>query len=502
MKSELLFTDDQWTNETLQKTWDVIDEIGREELGLDYYQPQIQLVTFDQMLEAYTNIGLPVNYTHWSFGKSFITNDESYRKGQMGLAYELVINSNPAIAYCLETNTSTMQALVLAHACCGHVHFFKNNYLFKEWTNADSIIEYMKFAKNYVDSCYDRFGHEIVEDFLDSCHALQSYGVDIYKRGSKKDSFEKELTRAKHLEEMARDTDGIYPGFSGMEKIRNHLRTQRDLHQDERALLQANKDEFETYRRGLPEENLLYFFEKESPYLLEWQRELIRIVRNIATYFYPQRQTKVMNEGFASAIHYTIMTMLEERGHITEGNMLEFLHSHTNVCCQRAFNPLNPYTLGFSIFMDIKRICLDPTKEDKEWFPLIAGTKDWLSIWKDAVENYRDESFISQFLSPKVIRDLKLFNLHTGEYDKDNYLVDQTHREKDYLKIRATLADQYSLEYHRPNIQIARYSRMEQSIDLQLVSSSKHRKIPMEIIKEMRHHIEMLWTTDKITYRL
>ena len=80
----------------------------------------------------------------------------------------------------------------------------------------------------------------------------------------------------------------------------------------------------------LPEENLLYFLEKYSPALKAWQREMLRIVRNLAQYFYPQRQTKVMNEGCATFVHYTIMNLLYDRGLITEGSLLEFLHSHTS----------------------------------------------------------------------------------------------------------------------------------------------------------------------------
>jgi len=159
-------------------------EIARvaAEYGLDTYPNQIEVITSEQMIDAYSSVGMPVGYYHWSFGKHFMTTQKSYKRGQMGLAYEIVINSNPCIAYLMEENTMTMQALVIAHACYGHNSFFKNNYLFRTWTDAEAILDYLVFARNYVAECEERYGEEAVEEILDSCHALMNYGVDRYKR--------------------------------------------------------------------------------------------------------------------------------------------------------------------------------------------------------------------------------------------------------------------------------------------------------------------------------
>jgi spore cortex formation protein SpoVR/YcgB (stage V sporulation) len=166
----------------------------------------------------------------------------------------------------------------------------------------------------------------------------------------------------------------------------------------------------------LPEENLLYFIEKNSPTLANWEREILRIVRNIAQYFYPQKQTKVMNEGCATFVHHYIMNALYDRGQVTEGSMLEFYHMHANVLTQpdfddQRFSGLNPYALGFAMMGDIRRMCTEPTDEDREWFPGFAGNGDWRATLRDAWANYRDESFIQQFLSPALIRKLRLFAL-------------------------------------------------------------------------------------------
>ena len=94
-------------------------------------------------MDAYASNGMPIGYHHWSFGKRFLATEQVYKRGAMGLAYEIVINSNPCIAYLLEENTMPMQALVIAHACYGHNSFFKGNYLFRAWTQADAIIDYL-----------------------------------------------------------------------------------------------------------------------------------------------------------------------------------------------------------------------------------------------------------------------------------------------------------------------------------------------------------------------
>src|SRR5215216_5881341 len=177
-------------------------EIGRiaEDFGLQTYTNQIEIITAEQMMDAYASVGMPLGYHHWSFGKRFVGVEKCYQRGQMGLAYELVINSNPCISYLMEENTMAMQALVIAHACYGHNSFFKNNYLFRSWTDASSIIDYLIFARKYISECEERYGVDEVERLLDSCHALMNYGVDRYKR-PQKISLQEEKARQKSREE-------------------------------------------------------------------------------------------------------------------------------------------------------------------------------------------------------------------------------------------------------------------------------------------------------------
>jgi stage V sporulation protein R len=210
---------------------------------------------------------------------------------------------------------------------------------------------------------------------------------------------------------------------------------------------------------GLPQENILYFLEKTAPRLQPWQRELLRIVRHIAQYFYPQSQTKVMNEGTATYVHYRIMTRLHEQDRISDGNYLEFLQSHTNVVFQpdfddQRFSGFNPYALGFAMMQDIERIVSDPTEEDRQWFPDIAGTGDVMAVLRDVWANYRDESFISQFLSPRLIRHLRLFHLHDDPAVSAGIKVNAIHDERGYRRVRRELSRQYDIGLIDPNIEV------------------------------------------------
>jgi spore cortex formation protein SpoVR/YcgB (stage V sporulation) len=177
-----LFTGPNWDYGSLRRVYEAIEKIAFDDLGLDIYPVQIEVITSEQMLDAYSSVGLPLMYKHWSFGKRFAYHETLYRKGLQGLAYEIVINSNPVICYIMEENSMTMQTLVIAHAAFGHNHFFKNNYLFRQWTNAEGILDYLAFAKKYVSACEEKYGRDDVEAILDSAHALMDQGVFRYRR--------------------------------------------------------------------------------------------------------------------------------------------------------------------------------------------------------------------------------------------------------------------------------------------------------------------------------
>jgi len=473
--SEPISTGSEWTFELIEQYHAEIAALA-EEFGLDTYPNQIELITAEQMLDAYASIGMPIGYSHWSFGKHFIRNEQQYRRGHMGLAYEIVINSNPCIAYLMEENTMMMQALVIAHACFGHNSFFKGNYLFQAWTDAEAIIDYLVFARRYISECEERYGIEEVENLLDSCHALQNHGVDRYKRPSPV-SMREERERVKEREA--------------------YLQSQvNDLWHKTVPQKEAEKEaNTEPNFPAEPQENILYFIEKNAPLLEPWQREVVRIVRKIGQYFYPQRQTQVMNEGWACFWHYHLMNALYDRGKVTDGFILEFIQSHTNVVAQPefdsdSFSGINPYALGYAMMTDIKRICIDPDGEDRRWFPDIAGS-DWRQTLDFAMRNFKDESFISQYLSPRLIREFKLFSILDD--DQQNQLeVTSIHNDAGYQHIRQALSNQYNLSMNEPNIQVF-------NVDIRGDRALTLRHIPQNGIplagtsEQVLKHLRRLW---------
>ena len=464
----------EWTFDLLQRYDEAIAKIAAE-YGLDTYPNQIEVISAEQMMDAYSSVGMPVGYHHWSFGKQFLSVEQRYKRGHMGLAYEIVINSNPCIAYLMEENSLTMQALVIAHAGYGHNSFFKGNYLFKTWTSPDSIIDYLVFAKKYVMDCERRHGEEEVELILDSCHALMNYGVDRYKRPPRL-SLQNERLRQKQREEyLQSQVNDLWRTIPKSEAVGDT--TKEYLFPSE------------------PQENILYFIEKNAPLLEPWQRELVRIVRMIAQYFYPQRQTQVMNEGWATFWHYTILNTLYDKGLVSDGFIIEFLKTHTNVVYQPPYNSqyysgINPYALGFSMMSDIRRICENPTEEDRRWFPEFAGA-DWLKTLDFAMRNFKDESFIAQYLSPKLIRDFRLFSVLDDE--NDNYLeVSAIHDDEGYRHVRRILANQYNLSVREPNIQVYNVNlRGDRSLTLRHIQNNYQ---PLaEDTDEIMKHLARLW---------
>jgi stage V sporulation protein R len=465
-----------WTFSLLSQYEDEIDRVAKI-YKLDTYPNQIEIITAEQMMDAYASIGMPINYSHWSFGKKFISTEQGYRRGQMGLAYEIVINSEPCISYLMEENTITMQALVIAHACYGHNSFFKGNYLFQTWTDASSIIDYLVFAKKFVSDCEEKHGVDEVEKIMDSCHALMNYGVDRYKRPSKISMVEEQARladRAEYLQSQVNDLWRTLPQLTDIPEVK--------------------EVRFPTE----PQENILYFIEKKAPLLEPWQRELVRIVRKVSQYFYPQKQTQVMNEGWACFWHYHILNHLYDEGKVTDSFIMEFLHSHTSVVAQPDYNSsyysgINPYALGFAMFMDIKRMCTEPTPEDYEEMPDIAG-KDWLETVHFAMKNFKDESFISQFLSPKLIRDFKFFAI-SDDMKQDYIEISAIHNEQGYRLVREKLSAQYNLSNLEPNIQVYNVDvRGDRSLTLRYIPQNG---IPLAKSQhQVMKHLHRLWGFD------
>lgn len=470
----------------LELTECVLGIIAKEKYDLNTRVNNIEIITSEQMLDAYTSVGMPVIYDHWSFGKSRIQQEEAYKKGRMGLAYEIIINSDPAIAYCMETNSKTMMMLVIAHASFGHNFFFANNHMFKQHTDAKEILNDLLSLKDYIRECEERYGVSQVEKVLDAAHALKSHGVNRYKRPAPRTPKEEAERRARLEEERLA---AVNPVMDATVVVGTGNDAQL-------------KDKWKNASDDIPgikgEENLLQFIAAWSPHLKPWQREIIKKISDLEQYFYPQRQTKLMNEGCASFWHYTLVTDMLELDLIDDGMYMEFIKSHTGVIAQPDFDSpyysgINPYALGFAMANDIKRICQEPTAQDREWFPEIAGNEDWVSVLKDSWENYKDESYVRQFLSPKVIEDFKLFVLSDDEDSPMYYEVEAIHNERGYKTVRKALADSYNLGDMEPRIEVESYNfRGDRSVTL-VHTMHNNKPLDEKSTIEVMKHFYQLW---------
>ena len=475
-------TGPDWTMPLLER-FDAALAAHAKRLQLDTWPVQYEVITAAQMIDLCSTVGMPVHYPHWSFGKQLLGQEHTYKKGMSGLAYEIVINTSPSLVYLMETNTMPLQVLVMAHAAYGHNAFFKSNYLFQQFTQPDSILDYLTFARNFISECEQRHGWREVEKLLDCAHALAAYGVDRYRKPDRL-SARREQER---LEERLRYAEKHFNA--------DVQYLYRDASRPAPTDAPVNAP-FE------PQENLLYFIEKSAPRLAPWQRELVRIVRKVAQYFYPQRLTKVANEGAATFWHYTLLHELYDHGQVDDGFMLEWLANHSDVVAQRPFDSkhyggINPYALGFSIYRDIRRICESPTDEDRQWFPQLAGT-DWLAAVHFAMANFKDESLIEQYLSPKVMRDQRLFLLSDQEDDRSHYGVQAIHNDAGYTRVRQALAAQYRLEAHIPAIHVAR-SNADSDRALLLQHRVEHgRLLETESAEEVLRYIKELWQFDVV----
>ncbi len=469
----------EWTFDKIDLFNKEIHRIATEIFKIDHYPNQIEVITAEQMIDAYASVGLPVGYSHWSYGKEFIINMQNYKRGRMGLAYEIVINSNPCIAYLMEENTMAMQALVIAHASYGHNAFFKNNYLFKERTHADSIIDYLVFSQNYIKQQEEIRGIDVVEEFLDHCHALKDYGFDHYPRPSRLSKLRREQIVQTRIEDAQADVDEFWDTIAP--KIKKD----------------SSEDKYQFPKE--PQENLLYFFEKYAPNLEDWQRELLRIVRKQQEYFYPQRQTQVGNEGFATFTHYNIINQMDKEGLVDESFMLELLNSHTTVIAQpgydhQYYSGINVYALGFAMFQDIRRMCENPTDEDREWFPDLVG-KDWIEETQKAAFNHRDETFIQQYLSPKVIRDLRLF-AHVDDSSESYKTIVDIHNDDGYRNVRNMLAEQKNAFNLIPLIEVVGVDvRGDRRLTLQHTIRNKT-QLKSSSVNDTLYHVRAIWDFD------
>ncbi len=355
------------------------DERIREkvtEFGLDCFPQEFELCDHTGMLGYMAYSGMPSHYPHWSYGKSYEKLKTLYDHGVSGLPYEMVINSNPALAYLMRDNTLLLQILTIAHVY-GHNDFFKRNFTYSS-TRAEYTIEAFKAhalrVRRYIED--PSIGIEKVERIMDAAHALS-----LQRR---RNLAIRKLTQAEQVERA-------------LESARPAVDPFKSIH--------ASKPYVEPNIRKVPyepEEDVLLFIRDNNPFLAEWEKDLLTIVDEEAKYFIPMIETKIMNEGWASYWHKRILESLD----LDQGLRIEFIVRHNQVV-RPIPGQLNPYHLGLRVWEDLYRRYTNPTPEEikRDGAPNKSADEKLF----EARDVERDASFLRRYLTEDLMREMDLF---------------------------------------------------------------------------------------------
>lgn len=465
---ELLFRyNDGYTPQKMEATLAAQAEIAFGDLGLSCYPNEVIVIPESGMLDAYANHGMPAMYAHWSFGKRWHEMKRALKNGDMGLAYEMVVPTNPCISWNLASNGMATMASVMAHAAFGHNHVFRNNVMFRKWTAPAGLAQYCKNARDAIRTFEERYGEEKVEELLDCAHILSVPGG--YFTTSEPPMFDLAAEQKRLADAMRAIEQSINPELmASVPGLSDKIHAIREV-------------PFKETPR-LPEANILYFCERFAPNLKQWERETIRIVRTFAQQTsFPYLQTKILNEGAAEFCEWYIMYGLYRKGLIDQSTLMEAARISAGVRFQYSMrdpalqaqgilvSQINPYTLGLDICKDIVRISgmneedaaifdpwIDtsgPTDEDRAWFPW-AGDRAWRERLRYAWGEFTDETFIQQFLSPHVMRKWGFFVAENrgDHYRVTNTIHERTHAESGYEQVRYALAQSQSLYAKVPQV--------------------------------------------------
>ncbi len=305
-----------------------------DRFGLDFYPMRYEICPSD-IIYTFGAYGMPTRFSHWSFGKTFNKMKMQYDLG-LSKIYELVINSNPCYAFLLDGNSLVQNKLIVAHVLA-HCDFFKNNARFS--ISNRNMVESMSAAAERISGYEIEYGAAEVERFLDAVMAVQEhvdpsihkpYGLD------KKKYMDVQQKRLKE-ERGKRHFDTRYGDLWELEDAQANATDREDAADARKFPIQ-------------PEKDIVWFIQEFSPYLEDWQRDIMSILREEMLYFWPQIETKIMNEGWASYWHQKIMRELP----LTSEETIEYAKLNSAVV-QPSRHSLNPYYLGLKIFEDIER---------------------------------------------------------------------------------------------------------------------------------------------------
>jgi stage V sporulation protein R len=395
--------------------------------GLDFYNTIFEVLDYDELSEIAALGGFPTRYPHWRFGMEYEQLSKGYRYGLQKI-YEMVINNDPCYAYLLRCNQRVDQKLVMAHVY-GHNDFFKNNICFSR-TNRKMMDE-MANHGNRIRSHMERQGEETVENFIDSCLSLENL-IDIHSPFIKRRDESNRYDFA--IDEEPDDSKEI----TRLQAHKNYM--DGYINPPEFLKEQARRREVERQKARQfpehPERDVLLFLLEHAP-LNPWQRDVLSVIREEAYYFAPQGQTKIMNEGWASFWHSTIMTtkMLDH------SELVDYADHHSGTMATQP-GRLNPYKLGIELLRDIEdrwnKGQFGPEYDDCDDFEKRRTWDKQLGLGRQKIFEVRkihsDVTFIDTFLTPDFCRRHNMFSFKYNE-QHETYEIES----REFKKIKERL---------------------------------------------------------------
>lgn len=356
-----------------------IMEIARG-FGLDFYPMRFEICPAE-IIYTFGAYGMPTRFSHWSFGKNF-HKMKLYYDFNLSKIYELVINSNPCYAFLLEGNSLIQNKLIVAHVLA-HCDFFKNNVYFSH-TKRD-MVESMAASAERIRRYELRYGKDSVEKFLDAVLALNEHIDPSLFLTASSGVLEEGLESS-----PVSLSTGPYDDLWALDREEDFRKGQSTSSGQKRKIPPE------------PEKDIVLFLQEHSPILEDWQRDIMTMLWEEMRYFWPQLETKIMNEGWASYWHVRILRELA----LSEAETVEFAKLHANVI-QPSRTGINPYLLGFKMFEDIEKRWNAPTEEEQALYGCKPG-EGRKKIF-EVRELDHDMSFLRNYLTKELVEDLDLY---------------------------------------------------------------------------------------------
>lgn len=412
------------------------------EAGLDFFPQVFEVCDYDTINILAAQGGFPTRYPHWKFGMDYDQLSKGYAYGLQKI-YEMVINTDPCYAYLLQVNNWVDQKIVMAHVY-GHNDFFKNNAWFG--TTNRKMMDVMANHGTKIRRYMERYGYDTVETFIDKVLSLENL-LDI------NELFETSALKRKRIEQSAQQKveseDDGYLIDDRSQALKSFMRSKARTDKKE----DTSKKEEDTITAERPQHrsrDVLGYLIQHAP-IEEWQADIIGILREEAYYFLPQRLTKIMNEGWASYWHSSIMTTRA----LDASEIVEFADKHAGVMAMSKQN-INPYKVGIELMRDIEyrwnrgmfgkeyNECTDMTEKLRWDTKLMKGREKIFEVRK----SHNDISFIDEFLTPEFCERQQMFtykyNPRTGRFEIDS---------KDFLAIKQKLLSQLT-NFGQPIIEV------------------------------------------------